>query len=80
MLRKGLFAGDHSAWGRATILEMLGKFLAVTQAITLPDLEEYHWRSDKVSFDNKGEATVNTSAFACIARVVFIFLQHQSGF
>lgn len=28
---------------------MLEKFLIVTHAITLPDLEEYNWRSNKVS-------------------------------
>jgi len=28
---------------------MLEKFLSVTHAITLPDLEEYNWRSNKVS-------------------------------
>ena len=59
MYNQGLFAGDHSAWGRATILEMLGKFLAATHAITLPDLQEYQWRSDKVSFSNQGSNTKN---------------------
>ncbi|KAL0049946.1 hypothetical protein WJX82_001365 [Trebouxia sp. C0006] len=41
------FYGDHSAWDRKEILEMLDKFLSVTHAITLPDLEEYNWRSNK---------------------------------
>lgn len=27
---------------------MLVKFVSVTHAITLPDLEEYNWRSNKV--------------------------------
>ena len=40
--------GDHSAWDRPTILEMLQQFFTTTQAISLPDLTEYEWRSDKV--------------------------------
>jgi len=28
---------------------MLEKFISITEAITLPDLQEYNWRSDKVS-------------------------------
>lgn len=40
--------GDHSAWDRPEMLEMLEYFFSITQAISLPDLAEYEWRSDKV--------------------------------
>lgn len=41
-------AGDHTAWDREEIIEMLDIFVNITQAITLPDLKEYYWRNDKV--------------------------------
>lgn len=40
--------GDHSAWDRPEILEMLQHFFSITQAVSLPELAEYEWRSDKV--------------------------------
>ena len=42
-------AGDHSAWDREEIFEMLDIFLNITEAITLPDPKEYYWRNDKVA-------------------------------
>ena len=41
--------GDHSAWGVDTIVEMLRKFFRVAGAVSLPALEEYQWRLDKVT-------------------------------
>ena len=40
---------DHSAWDVRVIIEMLQKFFAVSEAISLPDLAEYEWRLDKVT-------------------------------
>ena len=40
---------DHSAWDVRVVIEMLQKFFAVSGAISLPDLDEYQWRLDKVS-------------------------------
>ena len=42
-------AGDHTGWDREEIIEMLGIFLNITGAISLPDPKEYYWRSDKVT-------------------------------
>ena len=40
--------GDHSHWSVDTIVEMLTKFFAAANAVSLPELAEYHWRLDKV--------------------------------
>ena len=50
-----LVAGDHSAWDRGEIREMLTQFLSVSKAISLPDLDEYNWRSDKVQLSVTAE-------------------------
>ncbi len=41
--------GDHIAWDASTIVTMLTEFFNVTGAVSVPDLEEYAWRLDKVS-------------------------------
>lgn len=45
----GIYAGDHTAWDRQEIVEMLQIFINITEAFTLPDLKEYYWRNDKVA-------------------------------
>ena len=42
--------GDHSEWKVDTLVEMLTKFFAAANAVSLPELAEYHWRLDKVCY------------------------------
>lgn len=55
--------GDHSAWDRPEILEMLQHFFAITQSVSLPNLAEYEWRSDKVS-----ELLLETCSLCCLCK------------